>query len=57
MPSHVRISAAGESHRADVPGQARHLPDVRSLRLAAIKLILMVSAERRTYIGFTHLAF
>jgi len=25
--------------------------------LAAMKLILMVSAERRTYISFTHLAF
>jgi hypothetical protein len=25
--------------------------------LAAIKLILMVSAERGTYISFTHLAF
>jgi hypothetical protein len=31
IPSHVRISAAGESHRADVPGRVRHLPGARSL--------------------------
>jgi hypothetical protein len=55
IPSHVRISAAGESHRAAVPGRARHLPGARSLRTRSNKLILMVSAERLTYISFTHL--
>jgi hypothetical protein len=54
----VGISLVGSSNPAPMyPGRRDICRELAASGLAAIKLILMMSAERRTYISFTHLAF